>query len=106
MSRLQKQLEDMAAIGTAGGIETFSIKDLIQLAQYHKDGNSLTDLPVMCEMNARTKPIPGVIVYWEIGEAKLDITGWGKYVASVAHVRGEDGKLKTWPFSMLYVKPN
>src|ERR1700743_2507755 len=77
--------------------------ELITLGQYHNAGHELQPgMEVVCEMNARTPLTTGILKSYVIGEAKYDVTGFGKYAFSYAMVE-QNGKEQKWPFTMLWV---
>lgn len=79
---------------------------MISIATHHNTGGELiSGMDILCERNYRTPLIPAKLVYWKVGTATLDITGYGKYANSELVVE-INGKNQTWPFTMAYIKSN
>jgi len=85
---------------------TFEKRDhLISLCKFHHSGNELIKgMKILIERNYRSPLSEAEFVSAKIGEVKMDITGYGKYSESSCVVI-ENGETKSWPFSMIYLKP-
>jgi hypothetical protein len=85
-------------------IEFDNRANLQSLCEYHKNGGELYDgLPVICELNYRSKLLNGTLKTWQIGSVKMDLTNLGKYSESTTTCEVND-VIENWPFTMLYVK--
>jgi len=79
--------------------------NLTTLCKFHHSGNELiTGMKILIERNYRSPLSEAEFVSAKIGEVKMDVTGYGKYSESSCVVI-ENGETKSWPFSMIYLKP-
>lgn len=85
-----------------------SLAGYTSLQKFINDGGCLRERQtIYCERNKRTPLESGILMYWEIGKVKMDLTGYGASGESIATIKNkETGKVAPWPFSMLYVKEN
>lgn len=85
-------------------IISLKCKSIESLPMYNlKGGELFVGLKLICEKNLQSKLQIGILKDWEIGSAKIDINGLGKYHNSTAYV-DINGSVEPWPFTMLYVK--